>query len=329
MLICAYEDRRHYLPGLQLLAHSLNNACPGQRLIVWCPESLLGTFRRELPDTAVTVRAWPHPEVSGWSVKPSVLLKALAEGHDEVVWMDSDLIVTAEFRDRFDRSDAIVVASEPLWVTRASDVDRAERWGLQTARRFPNLINSCVIRVKPVHERVLLEWQWRLTQREYLQAQTLPFSVRSPHVRGDQDVLHALLTSTLFADVPVRFLRHGVDIAQCHMADGYTVRDRLRHAWRSLPPLIHSEGFKPWDMPSPRAVFLEVSPFVLVAQRYRGVLDGDTSWLSPSSTWGRGLRFLTRGEPNLAGILPALATQLQRALRIRTRLDGLVGHWRD
>ena len=127
----------------------------------------------------------------------------------------------------------------------------------------------------------------------------------------------------------MRVLRHGLDIAQCHMADGYSIRNRVRHAWRSLPPLIHCQGFKPWDAPSPRPLFLDVSPYLLVAQRYRDVLAGDTSWLATSSRWGRMLRLVSGDEPSVAGMLPALTTQLQRALRIRTRLRALtaLGFW--
>jgi len=324
MLICTYEDRRHHLVALQLLAHSLGRVCPDQRLTIWCPESLVGTFAAGLPGQRVSVRVWTHPDITGWSVKPTLLLDMLEEGHDEVVWMDSDLIVTSEFRDRFGRSDAIVVAGEPLWATRANRIDRARSWGLPAGRRFPSLINSCVIRVKSIHQRLLEEWQRRLASAEYLLAQTLPFSDRLPHLRGDQDILDALLTSALFADIPVHFLRPGLEIAQCHMADGYSVCDRLRHAWRPLPPLIHSEGFKPWDNPSARAVFLDVSPYLMVTQRYRDILGGDTSWLDASSAWGRALRLLTWEEPNLAGLLPAVATRLQRALRIPTRFNDFV-----
>jgi hypothetical protein len=108
------------------------------------------------------------------------------------------------------------------------------------------------------------------------------------------------------------------------MADGYALFDRIRHAWRGLPPLIHSEGFKPWDNPATRPVFLEVSPYLLVAQRYRDVLSGDTSWLEASSMWGRLLRLVTWEEPSVAGVLPALATELGRAVRVRTRLGAFM-----
>ena len=154
----------------------------------------------------------------------------------------------------------------------------------------------------------------------YREAQSLPFAERPPHAASDQDVLHALLTSDRHADVAIAFLQPGVDIAQCHLADGYAVKDRLRNAFRRrLPPLVHSQGFKPWRPHLARTVDQDVSPYTLSARRYRQHLD-DVAWISPSGRGGKILWRLTGGDPNLAGLLPALSMELQRALRIRTRL---------
>jgi hypothetical protein len=322
MRICTFEDRRHHLVGLQLLAHSLGRVCPGQALDVWCPESLIDPFRAGLPPH-VSVHAWRRADVTGWSVKPALLLDRLDEGPEDVVWIDSDVIVAGEFRDRLDAAGAMVVAGEPHWAARLNHVDRAGSWGLTRAREFPNLVNSCIVRVLADQQPILDEWRRRLASPEYLAAQRVPFDERPPHLRGDQDVLDALLTSTLFADVPVRMLEPGHDIVQCHMADGYSVRDRVRHAWRALPPLVHSEGFKPWNQPRDR-LFLDVSPYVLVAAQYRDQLEGDTDWLASASVPGRALRYLTGDEPSAAGILPALVSELQRGLRVRTRIAALM-----
>jgi hypothetical protein len=320
MIICTYEDRRAHLTALQLLAHSLGAVCPDQRLAIWCPESLVSTFREGLQGTHVSLHVWEHPHATGWSVKPSLLLEMLKQGYEEVLWMDSDVIVTSEFRDLFDRSDVIGVAGEPHWITRSDRIDRASAWGLPIARRFPSVINSCVVRVTSMHGTLLEAWRRCLASSEYLSAQMLPFWDRPPHLRGDQDALDALLTSSLFTNLPVKLLRPGREIAHCHMADGYSLVDRLRHAWRSLPPLIHSQAFRPWESSSWRPVWVEVSPYVLVAQRYRDVLSGDTSWLDATSMAGRVLRLISGGEPSVAGLLPALTQEVERAVRIRTRL---------
>ena len=186
MLICTYEDRRRYSAGLQLLAHSLRHACPDQQLTVLCPASLVDVFRRELPRERLSLREWPHPDVSGWSVKPSVLLNMLDEGHNEVVWMDSDLIVTSEFRDRLDHSEAVVVTGEPRWVTQANRVGWAQGCGICVTPKFQNPINSCVIRVTPTHRRLLHEWQGRLASPEYHVEQALSLLDRRPHLRSDR-----------------------------------------------------------------------------------------------------------------------------------------------
>jgi hypothetical protein len=322
VLLCTFEDRAHHLVALRLLAHSLGRACPGQRLGVWCPPPLVEPFRAGLPEQ-VDVHAWSRGDVTGWSVKPSLLLDRLDEGHEEAVWLDSDIIVAGEFRDRFDRSGSLVVAAEPHWVTRTTALTGARNGSSGAPRRFDGLVNSCVVRARPPHRPLLDAWQRRLASAEFRAAQRLDFGERPAHLRGDQDVLDALLASPPFADMPVHLLRPGEDIVQCHMADGFSVRDRIRHAWRQLPPLVHSEGFKPWDDDRPSHVFLDVSPYVLLAQRYTDVLDGEPRWLHPVSMWGRVLRRLTREEPSAAGLVPAALTEIQRALRLRTRLASV------
>ncbi len=52
-------------------------------------------------------------------------------------------------------------------------------------------------------------------------------------MQGDQDVLTALLTSTEFADIPLKMLRRGKDIVQFDGVWGYTTTERLAEfAWR-------------------------------------------------------------------------------------------------
>jgi hypothetical protein len=323
VLLCTFEDRAHHLVALRLLAHSLGRECPGQGLRGWCPPPLVEPFRAGLPPH-VEVHAWGRGDVTGWSVKPSLLLDRLDEGHDEVVWLDSDIIVAGEFRDRFDQSDSLVVAAEPHWVTRTTVLAVPRNGSSGAARRFDGFVNSCVVRARQPHRPLLDAWQRRLASPEFRAAQRLDFAERPAHLRGDQDVLDALLAAPPFADMPVHLLRPGEDIVQCHMADGFSVRDRIRHCWRKLPPLVHSEGFKPWDHDRPGHVFLDVSPYVLLAQRYAHVLDEEMTWLQPVSTWGRILRRLTREEPCAAGLVPAALTEIQRALRLRTRLASVL-----
>jgi hypothetical protein len=118
----------------------------------------------------------------------------------------------------------------------------------------------------------------------------------------------------------VCFVRSGADIAQCHMADGYSPRERMRNLGRGLPPFVHSQGAKPWRSPAERPCFLDVSPYLFAARAYAAELGQDGGWLNSSSTVGRVLSIMTGHSANLAGLPLALITQVQRVARIRSRL---------
>ena len=327
MIVCTCEDRAGDMAGMKLLLVSLARACPDLQVLVFCPGPLQSRLSVPVPLPSVTIRECPDLGATGWSVKPWLLLKLLDEGHSEVVWLDSDIIAVSDFRAdlRAAPAAAFVVSGDPQWVARQRDANRASSWGFQVGRKLMSPVNSCVIRVTPAHRPILEHWKKLLSTQQYLDAQAKPFAQRPPHLAGDQDALDALLTSDLYTSLDVHFLRPGLEIAQCHLADGYAVRDRLRHLWHSLPPLVHSQGLKPWRTGRRRKVYQDVSPYLLAALRYRDELGEDTSWMNASSAGGKVLRSLTGGDPNLAGFLPALSMEAQRALRIRSRLRRWLG----
>jgi hypothetical protein len=325
VIVCTSEDRPRDFVGTKLLLASLARACPDVSALVFCPQPLHSRLRAQVILPTTTVRERPVSNAGGWSVKPWLLLQLLDEGHSEIVWLDSDIIAVSDFRTDLRKmpADAMVVGGDPHSLVRVGN--RVKSWGFQAGRALPIPVNSCVMRVTPAHRPILEHWKQLLSTRQYLEAQARPFQQRPPHLQTDQDALDALLSSESYKDVDVRFMRPGLEIAQCHLADGYTVRDRLRHLWRSLPPLVHSQGMKPWRTGRRREVFEDVSPYLLAAVRYRDDLGEETSWMDASRVGGKMLRYLSGGEPNLAGLLPALSRETQTALRIRTRLRQWLG----
>jgi hypothetical protein len=321
-ILCTYEDRESDVVGLKLLLLSLAEACPDLRVVTFAPDKMHHRILSRTLASNVLIRDCSGIRARGWSVKPELLLTLLDEGHEEVIWMDSDVLVTRDFRHclRGLPQETLVVTEEPVWTTQMRACDKAAAWGFKTARMFHRGVNSCVIRATRFHREVLTQWKNLLTSADYLDAQAKPFADRALHLASDQDVLQALLTSERFSSVKVHFLHSGEDIAQCHLADGYSVRERLANLWHRIPPMIHSQGSKPWRPLKTRRLHEDVSPYLLVAKHYRALLEEDASWMDASSLAGKVLRCVTREGPNLAGLIPAMTMQIQRRLRLRTRL---------
>jgi hypothetical protein len=313
MIVCLYEDRPHCVIGLKLALLSLARHCPDLRLTVGCPRAP-GEFRRwiaRLP--GVDLRDEEDLGAKGWDVKPALLLRLLSEGHDDIVWIDDDIIATGPLPSPLHQSSSAtcVLAEESYWGGRQR-TDRTAAWGLRRGRWLPGTVNTAVVRVTPRHADLLKAWQALLGDPHYRSAQAQPWYERLPHLMGDQDVLEALLSSEDFADVPVAILRRGVDIAQCHTPSGYTPLERLRTmaSYAGQPALLHAQGDKPWDVAGPpvlgdgsprerlRAYYsrlhLELSPYTRAAYDYRDEIGEEAPWLDPKTRGGRAVAALLR-----------------------------------
>lgn len=283
------------------------------------------------PDAPAAVRAWAErrpqivlsdkrPEgVSGWDVKPWLLLRNLSEGIPQAVWLDDDIIVTrpvSALLDEFPR-ESLIVAEE--WTGGTVPVSRF--WNLPSARPVP-VFNNCFIRVTQAHRALLEAWLRMLHDRRYRDAQALPFEQRPTAALHDGWPLIALLESAEFSHVAYDSIRRGRHIAQCAGSSGYRPRDRVLDLVRGLPPLIHSLGRKPWEaadgVTGVRRFLLDlatdVSPYVLAARRIARELDLTPQWLEPRTAPGRMLRRFTNNHPALSGLPLAIPHAL---LRIR------------
>jgi hypothetical protein len=292
-----------------------------------------------VPEAPDSVRAWARrrPEVvlsterpegvSGWDVKPWLLLHELNEGRREAVWLDDDMIVTGSLSSlvRQFPSDSLIVAEE-WWRTEAPPLYRF--WGLPFGRRMP-MINACVLRVTPTH-RPLLERYLQMTQDpRYREVQTLPVASRPIPVLGDTTLLVALLESEEFGQVPFDYLRLGRHIAQCAGSSGYRPHDRLLDLFRGLPPLIHGLGRKPWDPVKSRGriqrflldLATDVSPYVLAARRVARDIDMTPDWLEARTRTGAMFRRLTAGHPGMAGLPLASVHALHMKIGQMTQLS--------
>lgn len=276
-----------------------------------------------VPDAPPSVRAWAETRpgvalstvrptgVTGWDVKPWLLLQQLNEGEQEALWLDSDIVVTrpvSSLVGEFSRDSFLVAEEWGRW-----SVPVSQLWGLQSARPM-RVFNNCFVRATRTHRPLLERWLQMIRDPRYREAQRLPFEQRPIHLLHDGWPLIALLESREFGDTPCELIRRGRHIAQCAGSSGYRVHDRLLDLLRGLPALIHGLGRKPWE--STRAssriqrymldVATDVSPYVLASQRAARGLHIAPPWLQSRTSLGAALRALTAGHPGMAGLPMAL-----------------------
>ena len=154
--VCSYEDRPEAMDSLILMGESLCRVDPEVSLHVTVPEA------------PASVRAWAErrPEVilstkrpqgvSGWDVKPWLLLQELNEGNREALWLDSDIIVTRPVSALLKeaQADLLIVAEEWDGVSAAAV---AHLWEAAPVRPVAP-VNSCFVRVSEGHRRLLERW---------------------------------------------------------------------------------------------------------------------------------------------------------------------------
>jgi len=325
MKFCAYEDRPSDLIGLKLLALSLSRFCPGASLELTVPGAPEAFVRWAAARPNVVLRAEPIAGRSGYDIKPYLLLRLLASGERGAIWIDSDIIVTADVQRFFNglEDSTILVAEEYFGARAQGGTTRTEGFGLPIGRRLPSTVNSCVVRVTPEHRPLLMAWDALLSSAAYRSAQAKPWDERPLYMLGDQDVLTALLGSAEFMDVPIRWLRRGAEIAHCFQYGGYAAHERLRNVLRRrTPAFVHSQGQKPWRPPGGSSTLhLELSPYTLAALDYVNEIGEEAAWASPTIPLAGLLRRLFRGDLTAPGLAPAIAAELfdQRALKTFTK----------
>jgi hypothetical protein len=293
-----------------------------------------------VPDAPAHVRKWAAsrpevelsterlPDLSGWNIKPSLLLEELDAGWEAPLWLDSDMIVSQPLSrvvQRYSR-DALILAEE--W-TDAPPLAIAEGWGLKSKRPI-SVVNNCFVRVTQAHRPMMEQWRAMLHDPRYRAAQAMPYEKRPKHFLHDGWPLIALLECEEFAGVEYDFIRRNGEIAQCAGSSGYRPMHRIMDVFRGLPALIHGLGRKPWEEPAGGGMqrFLldlatDVSPFVLASRKVSKKLKKNPGWVDP--TWveartlpGKVLRGVTNGHPGMAGLPLAILHSVEmRVNRMR------------
>jgi len=306
--VCSYEDRPEAMDGLILMGESLCRADPEVSLHLTVPDAPASVLAWAKRWNQITLSTTPPDGVTGWDVKPWLLLQELDAGSPAAIWLDTDMIIMRPISLLFEEfpRDLLIVAQE--WAGNAA-IPMTHYWNLRPGREIPS-INSCVLRVTQAHRPLLKRYLQMTQQDRYRKAQTLPIHSRPIYLLGDQPLLIALLESEEFCQIPFEYLRLGRHIAQCAGSSVYRPHHRLLDLFRGLPPLIHGLGRKPWEStPSQGRIqkFMldlatDVSPYVLAARGVAKDLDMTPRWLDARTSLGGVLRGLTWCHPGMAGL---------------------------
>ena len=321
--VCAYEDRKEAMDSLILMAESL---CAVDRDV---------SLHLTVPDAPQSVLAWARsrPEViisterpqgvSGWDVKPWLLLHHLKQGIPRVLWLDDDIVVTRPISKMLEQfpANALIFAEE--WGTWTVPVSHL--WGFKSVRPV-QLFNNCFIHVTQAHRPLLERWLEMTRDPRYREAQALPYEQRPVQAQHDGWLLIALLESEEFADLQFECIRSGRDIAQCAGSSGYRPLSRVLGLFTGLPPLIHGLGRKPWGVVQEQRRmqrFLldfatDVSPYVLASRKVANGLKMRLDWIEPRTGLGAISRGLTGSHPGMAGFPMACVHALHLGIRRMT-----------
>jgi hypothetical protein len=333
--ICLFEDRAVCEPSLKILLLSLAKHSPEVQVNLFYPpanEKFLSWIRK-CPQ--VLLRTEVKSEGHGWNVKPCVIMRLLAEGFDEVIWLDSDVIVNRNLLDVFAGiGKEVLVATEDALGDERSDKNglRARLWGLHVGRVLPFGLNTAVLRVTKDHYRLVSRWWDFLQDKTYQTFQKKEWRQRPIHMLGDQDVLTALITSDEFSAIPLHILRRGKDILQFNGVYGYTVAERVGNLLARTPSFIHSFAGKPWadkwqlepvtELSSYiKGIYLDLSPFTISALRFKEDLECDASWMEPHYRLSRVLRAIGLKNPALVGMPVAIFTDVVRLMKSIRKSD--------
>jgi hypothetical protein len=341
LTFCLSEDRIDCEAGLRLAVLSLCTHCPGSSIHIYRhgPTDDFRLWLSQFPN--IVLHECRPRNASQWNCKPQALLPLLESGCPQVVWLDSDVIVTRDCRPLFGElgKDVIVATQEPANQPYQGSAVRTLGWGLKVGRNIPITLNSSVLRFTTQHISLLRRYAELLSYPEYVAVQQLALAERPIHMMGDQDVFNALAGCADFCEFPLNILMSGSDIIHCGGALGYSFRERLAGLTHRLPTFLHATAGKPWFLLSDdpvwkqpglfgwyRRLLQELSPYVAESRQYRSRLGQESRWMDKRSLAGVCFKALGFGHFALRGLPVTVAASIIQAsavLRLRNQPNRL------
>lgn len=316
-----FEDREHDLPALILLAVSLGRSCPSSRLHL--PARNLGSMALDWlgrqPNVVLHRDLWA--EDTFWNIKPYLLEQMLARDIRRITWLDADLMVTADLSGYFHdiSDDTIIVAQEGFRSRHAGTGGRTIAIGETIARELGYSVNSCVVSVTARHLHLLDRWKSLLRSDLYRIAD-------QRFIVGDQDVLGGLLGAAAFAQVPVKALRTGRDIAHDMLPGDFGFFQRLATLRHGEPRFVHAQGRKTWrytpGSAQAQSLHSQLSLHRQWAKTHSTDLPADqTSWITRDGALARMMLRVLPRNPSLRGLpIGMIGSALNLAYIVRNKL---------
>lgn len=282
--IVCYEDRANHETGVKLLLLSLREYHPTIDIHAFMP-NVTPSFLEWVERHDVTIHTHcPFPQ-NGFNIKPSLLTWGLNQGYQRVIFLDSDIVLARKLPEYVFNAPInllIVAESSPLYDvhTRA----RTDCWQFKLGRTFLNDPTGCFISISDHQRPLLSDWVALLSEKRYIDEQKKPLSKRNIALRGDDELLVALLGSFKYRNQPIKLLSSTRVIAQCGTPGSYTVYARLRAMLLKKPALVHAIGQKPWLCNQSQDNKSFTSPYSVTARKYHNEMDEPTDWMvKPSS----------------------------------------------
>jgi hypothetical protein len=320
-VFCLAEDRRGAEPGLRLLLLSLAQHGGGTPTFLYRPKATpaFTEWCRQFPWLELHPEA--PPDGFDWNCKPQALLPLMARGFDEVVWLDSDLLLNRSLDGVLNGLDpATLLLAQDSKATNVGEYSvgsRTRAWGWSVARDLPMTLNTCILRVTREHRALLGRWGELLCSPEYLRWAKAKLPERPVGFVSDQEVLTALLGCPEFSSVPLRILATGSEVVHCAGARSFSPGDRWRWLTGGPAYLLHATTGKPWVILAAgfgnggggavTRLAQEVSPYVVAAREYQEQLGEPARWLDHRTVAGRALGVLGLGSTALRGLPLTLA----------------------
>ena len=325
---CLSEDRPGADTGLRLLVLSLNRHDPGTPIFLY-RSNCTASFKRWLKGVPAMHLLEYAPE-GGFdsNCKPQAMLPLLDQGFEEVVWLDSDILVNGPLGSLLDRVPAqelVMAQDSPASVVGAYTLaSRTLAWGWTPTRELGMTLNTCILRITSHHVPLMQRWRELLESDRYRAQAALPLHQRVVGFISDQEVLTAILGSAEFAAVPLRVLRTGSEVVHSAGPLSFSLGDRWRWCLRGPPVALHATTGKPWNIlrtgfARDRRARLtqlaqELAPYVAAARRYAPDLEAEErDWLEFRTPAGTLLKMIGLGQAPLVGLpLTVLAQILKR-----------------
>jgi hypothetical protein len=335
---CNYEDRPQDVIGIRLLVLSIERHAPGAHILLYLknmPQDFLDWLAAR---PSVTLCPLPAELMDGWDIKPEILMDALQRRPGRVTWIDSDIVLTKPVAHFFDVADDVFVATEEAMSAALGMVQtigsrfRALGNGLTPGRDIPVTINSCIVSLTEKHLPVLEAWKGLTRSPTYLISRKRHWTQAPLYMLGGQDLLTAVLGSTVFDGLTLKILASGRDIAQCKGYGGYSTIDRLGNLGRGLPPFVHAQGDKPWRLKTQNNLPLQISAYRFASAELAPHVtaadwpESERDWLIVRNKTARAIIGLCGGSANLSGLAPSIVAGLRAQMRVRFGVGVQKGH---